>query len=232
MAQRGNIMRGLRRRAPALPHRRRLGFEPLEDRRLLAALFVNSPLDNTIAGDGLVTLREAILAANNDTTTELGHKGSFADEITFDFGHDGPETIMLTMGQLTINNNVTIVGAGHQLLTIDASGNDPTPDTNNGDGSRVFNIDDGLSTRSNVTISGVTLTGGDITGGGGAIRSLENLVLTDSTITDNSTRSDGSLVPSGGGILSRGGSLTIIRSTLPATRQLALAGAFTIATDN
>src|SRR5688572_20283314 len=102
MAQWGNIMRGRRHRAPALPQRRRLGFEPLEDRRLLAALFVTSPLDNTISGDGLVTLREAISAANNDTTTDLGHKGSFADEITFTLGREGPNTIVLTMGHLVI----------------------------------------------------------------------------------------------------------------------------------
>ena len=66
---------------------RRLRVEPLEDRRLLAALLVNSPLDNTVSGDGLVTLREAIHAADNDTTTDLGHKGSFADTISFEEIH-------------------------------------------------------------------------------------------------------------------------------------------------
>ncbi len=66
--------------------------------------------------------------------------------------------------------------------TIDASGNDPTPDVNNGDGSRVFNIDDGTTRRETVSISGLTLTGGDVggtftTGSGGAIRGVENLVV-------------------------------------------------------
>ena len=93
------------RRRSQSASRRRLRVEPLEDRRLLAALVVNSPFDNTVSGDGLVTLREAILAANSDTTTDLGHKGNFADAITFDFGHDGPQTIQLTMGQLTISGD-------------------------------------------------------------------------------------------------------------------------------
>src|SRR5213593_1455924 len=62
-------------------HRPRL--EPLEDRTAPAVLTVNSLLDNTTAGNGLVTLREAIPAANNDTTTDLGQTGSGADTIVF-----------------------------------------------------------------------------------------------------------------------------------------------------
>ena len=50
------------------------------------------------------------------------------------------------MGELAITDSTTIIGPGANLLTIDASGNDPTPGrTNNGDGSRVFNIDDGTA---------------------------------------------------------------------------------------
>ena len=37
-----------------------------------------------------------------------------------------------------------------------------------------------------VSISGLTLTGGDVTGSGGAIRSSENLAVTVSTISGNS----------------------------------------------
>ena len=42
---------------------RALRFEQCEDRRMLATLTVNSLLDNTIGGDGLLTLREAIIQA-------------------------------------------------------------------------------------------------------------------------------------------------------------------------
>ena len=39
------------------PYARRLRVEQLEDRRMLAVLMVNSPLDNITPGDNLVTLR-------------------------------------------------------------------------------------------------------------------------------------------------------------------------------
>ncbi|MEX0613529.1 MAG: hypothetical protein WD229_15535, partial [Pirellulales bacterium] len=77
------------RRANLAPLQRRLRFEPLEDRRLLAVLTVNSSLDNLSGGDGVVTLREAIIAANTDATTDLGHTGSGADTITFDAALSG-----------------------------------------------------------------------------------------------------------------------------------------------
>ena len=57
----------------------RLRFVPrlylMEDRLAPAILTVNSLLDDTPAGDGLVTLREAILADVNRETDDLGHTG-------------------------------------------------------------------------------------------------------------------------------------------------------------
>jgi len=41
-----------------------------------ATLAVNSLADNTTAGDGLVTLREAILASVNHAATDLGQAGT------------------------------------------------------------------------------------------------------------------------------------------------------------
>ncbi len=180
------------------PRHRRLKLEQLEDRRLLS-ITVDTLVDenNGIGAGAGTSLREAIAAATPGETIDFSITG----------------TISLTsLGQLTINKSLTISGPGVNLLTITAY--DPTPATKNGDGTRVINIDNSLALRSNVTISGMTLTGGDITGGGGAIRSLENLVLTDSTISDNSATSDGSLVAHGGGIYSRDGTLTVIRSTV------------------
>jgi hypothetical protein len=193
MTQRGNFIQG-RRRAPALPYHRSLRFEPLEGRHLLAALFVNSSLDNTIGGDGLVTLREAILAANNDTTTDLGHKGSFADEITFTLGREGPNTIMLTMGHLVINGDLKILGSGPDLFTIDASGSDMYPDEDNGSGSRVFDILLRPGLGWNVTLQGMTLTGGDASGRGGAIQSAGNLTLNSVRIIDNASLNNGGAI--------------------------------------
>ena len=82
---------------------------------------------------GDVSLREAI---------ELANAQAGADVVEFDPGlfAAGAGTILLTHGELKVTDSLTINGPGAELLTIDASGNDPTPDVNNGDGSRVFNI--------------------------------------------------------------------------------------------
>ena len=64
------------RRTARESSRRRAVGERLETRALLSAITVNSLADNLTAGDGLVTLREAIAAANADTTTDLGETAS------------------------------------------------------------------------------------------------------------------------------------------------------------
>ncbi len=77
-------------RSPAKrPPPTRLLVEPLEDRTVPSILFVNSAADDTTPGDGLVTLREAIEAANTDTTTDLGATGNGADFIFFLGSLDG-----------------------------------------------------------------------------------------------------------------------------------------------
>ncbi len=167
---------------------RRLRHEPLEKRDLLAVITVDTDLDVVDLDDGVTSLREAIFAAN----TVPGHQ-----EIVFDFGFDGPATIVLTEGELQITDSLTITGDGPDLLTIDASGSDPTPDENNADGSRVFSVRDFDSGNTlEVTIQGVTLTGGDAAGEGGAIVSSEALTIVDSVITENHSGS------SGGGVFS------------------------------
>src|SRR5437016_6131727 len=64
--------------------RARPSLEVLEGRIVPANLLVNSLLDNTTSGDGLVTLREAVLASNNLSSTDLGQAGTGNDTITFD----------------------------------------------------------------------------------------------------------------------------------------------------
>jgi hypothetical protein len=202
-----------RRRQPR--NLRQLRVEPLEDRRLLATLTVNSPLDNVIAADGLVTLREAILAANADATTDLGHTGDGADTILFDFGHDGPQTMLLTEGQLAITDSLTIDGYGADLLTIDA-GHGADGEFATGDGFRIFNVDDGkFNTTSQVEINGLTLTGGDAgsSNEGGAIRSVESLRIVESAITGNASDGYG-----GGAISSYEGNLYVANSTISGNR--------------
>jgi len=165
-------------------NRRPLRLERLEERCLLA-ITVTTLADTVDLNDGLTSLREAIFAANTVPGTDTIE---FAPALTA----AGPATILLTQGELQITDSLAIDGPGADLLTIDASGNDPTPDVNNGDGSRAFNIDDGsVETAIEVAISGVTLAGGDVFEQGGAIRTVEELHLLDATITDNAAQGGG-----------------------------------------
>jgi hypothetical protein len=164
--------------------RRHLSVEQLEDRRMLAMFTVTNLNDAPVAMTGSApgTLRQAIFDAN--ATNE-------PDVIEFQAGLTG--TITLTKGQLDINKALSIVGPGAAMLTIDASGNDPTPDStlhdgnnaNDGDGSRIFRCIEPIE----FSVSGVTLTGGD-TNFGGAIRHSAydfggSLAIADTVITGN-----------------------------------------------
>src|SRR5262245_32805007 len=185
-----------------LPQRRRLRLEPLEDRRLLS-ITVNTLVDEADGSivDGDISLRDAIAAAPSGETID------FAPALT----SGGAATINLTLGSLRITNNLTINGPGANMLTIDASGNDATPDLNNGDGSPVLVIsnDDFITPDKTVSISGLTLTGGDTYAGGG-IHNRENLTLTASIISGNAA------TDWGGGIYNYRGNLTVIDGTISA----------------
>lgn len=203
--------RRIRSRQPVGKHgtnsNRPLRFEPLEDRRLLS-ITVDTLIDeNDGVGIGAGTsLREAIAAAAPGDTINFAVTG----------------TINLTYGatnsthQLTIDKNLAIQGPGADLLTINAF--DPTPTQKNGDGSRAFTIDDGNATSlSNVSISGLTITGGDINTAGGAILAKENLTLSNSVVSGNTT-TQVSRTAGGAGIYSSNGSskpntLSIVGST-------------------
>ena len=129
------------------PLDRHLAFEPLEDRRLLSTVTVDTLIDVN-ASDGLTTLREAIAAAMPNDTIDFSVTGTIN---------------LSSLGQLTINKNLTITGPGANLLTVRAF--DPSGTV--GDGTHVFNVDDGNFTADKtVVISGLTLTGADVTASG------------------------------------------------------------------
>lgn len=145
---------------------------------------------------GRVSLRDAIAVAMPGDTI------NFAPSLTA----SGPATLLLTRGEIAFGKNLTIVGPGCNLLTIDASGSDQTPGF--GDGTRIFNFSDGNSLSDKIlSVSGVRLTGGD-SYRGGAIETDENLTVADSIITGNRALNDG------GGIFSYGGALNVINCTL------------------
>ncbi len=149
---------------------RQFRIERLEDRHMLATYVVDSKLDVIDPNDGVLTLREALTAAN----------ASPDEDDVIRFAESSYGSILLTNGFLWIEDEVAINGPGADLITIDASGNDPTPLVNDGLGSRIFTIDFDLDCEAFpvVDIVGLTLTGGD-TGAssfgfrGGAIRVLD-----------------------------------------------------------
>ncbi len=179
-------------------YRRSLRYEPLEDRRLLAVVTVDTLADTIDFNDGHTSLREAIFATN---TVPGADTINFAPALTA----NGPATILLTQGELKILDALTINGPGSNLLKIDASGNDPTPGKLDGKGSRIFNIDDGTTNDIDVSLFGLTMTGGD-KNVGGAIRSLEGVSIAYCTISGNGSYA-------GGGIYTRG-YLSVDHSTI------------------
>ena len=139
---------------------------------------VNSPGD-TIAEDGLLTLREAIEAIS--TGTQVGDapapiqlSGDYPLFIRFDDAILG-QTITLAQGDLDITESVWIQGPGAELLTIDAGGED-----------RAFAVQEA----GNVWISGLTIENGasGSNQGGGGIWAYD----TDFRLTDMVVRQCGS----------------------------------------
>ena len=170
---------------------------------------------NHSAGD--LSLREAITLANGSIGANTI---MFAASLT----SGGPATILLTQGELKITDTLAINGPGMNLLTIDASGNDPTPEINNFDGSRIFSIGDGISGNFiDVSINGLTLTGGDAEQ---AIGTGENLTVNSSNINGNNGAGisggvgtlsvNASIITgnSGGGIVFDQGTVTVSGSTI------------------
>ena len=201
----GRAARGRRRRQGG----RGWWIERLEDRTVPAIITVTSVADN-LDVDTQVTLREALQAANDDTSVDGSTAGSDADTIQFAAGLAG-QTITLGGTQLVINSALTINGLGATQLSI--SGNNT---------SRIFEV---LANNS-VTISGLTLTQGQADNGGGILNS-GILTISHSTISGNSVVFGGgeSAVHGGGGggILSNTGNgggirnlgrLTINNSTI------------------
>lgn len=169
----------------------RIDIGAYERQTLAASSFVVDTLVDELDGDyspGDVSLREAVSAANGSPGANTI---TFAPALT----SGGPATIVLTKGDMWLAEAATITGPGADLLTIDASGSDPTPALNNGDGSRIFTIN---STNQDFVISGLTLTGGDIStpsgyGIGGAIFNGDLLTLTGCVIKDNSADHGGGI---------------------------------------
>ena len=199
---------------------RKLRLETLEDRRMLATMVVTELGDgslNNLAGDGQLSLREAVAAINTGAPVDgVGPaSGQFGlnDAIVFnsDLFAGSAKTLSLTAGQLELQSSVILFGPSGNLLTIDAQQN-----------SRVVDI---TATSGNFTIAQMTLTGGETNGlsqGGGAVRSMTGgrLLISNSTITASATLGSTS---KGGGV-SASGPLEIIDSSITNNRTVQTGG--------
>jgi len=200
-----------------------LGLSTIPARSVLAATIGVTTFADELNTDGDCSLREAIRAANNDVATDACPAGIGADTINLPAG-----SYLLTLGGMGEDNNaagdldirmdLTIVGAGRAVTTIDGNGLD-----------RVFDIR--LNTTDTfVKISDVTIRGGfPGTDEGSGIRvrfgalTLDTVRVTDNTgaqaiyVWDSLTLAN-SRIPNNlgmGGIFVRdGGEATIRNSTI------------------
>lgn len=96
------------------PFLQRLRLEPLEDRRMLSVFAVNSMAD-AVAPDGVITLREALEAANTNAAFFDAPAGSETEtDVIIIFAQDpvDPAASRITLDgqQLTILDDVEIYG--------------------------------------------------------------------------------------------------------------------------
>ena len=127
--------------------------------------------------DGVVTLAEAIIAANTDTTTELGDTGFGLDTIDFSLLEQGSKTITLTQLLPIITSDIHFDGSTTEDLTISGGGN-----------VQVFFVNNGTVTFSCLTIANGFAKGGDggdgvAGGGGGAVGMGGGLFINSGTVT-------------------------------------------------
>ncbi len=166
-----------RRKRPRF-HGQRLHVEPLENRQLLATITVTTLSDGSISltqGDGVVSLREAIHAANNNISVDGSQAGSQGhDKIVFDPSLNG--TLFLEAGRISVEEELTVEGNGSSQTIIDGQ-----------QMSAVLRVH---ATANVATLRNLTVTGGKTTANltpGGAINSDADLAIFNSVISDNST---------------------------------------------
>jgi hypothetical protein len=186
---------------PWLEHRASpLRLESLEDRATPATFTVNSTADDLpVAGDGKLTLREAITKANLDPAT--------ADTIVVPAGVykialDTLDDDANTGGDFDILGSVTIQGAGVGRTIIDGQKKD-----------RVFDVRGTSPSSIRAVFQGVTIRNGEVSGhGGGILVGNADLVVRDSAVTGNGASESGGGVSNGAAPGTR--NVKVVRSTV------------------
>ncbi len=172
-------------------------------------IVVNSAADGPVdLTDTVITLRDAIAAANDDVAVSPGGVvASGFDVIVFDDALNG-QTITLTDGRLTVNQSLTIHGPGARQLTISGGGVSRIF-LFGGNGSNEYELFDltlaeGFASRNT--------PGETFNGSGGTIRminSTDSILLSDILLRDSATTNH-----SGGAIFVAFGDLTIRNSSI------------------
>ena len=183
-------------------------------------IWVTHLTDDTNPANGSCNLREAILAANTNTTVDACPAGDPLNADDIFFAKTGTITLINTLPKVEFDTN--IIGPGAALLTIDGSAL-----------GSVIEFEDTAGSPQFFTLSGVTITGGDA-GDGGGIRALNVsglLTVSDAVITGNIASGlgggirggnlwlervsiTGNMAYSAGGIYSTGPSLVLLESTI------------------
>lgn len=180
--------------------------EVLEARQLLSSITVTSLLDNTTGGDGQITLREALIAANTNSSVDgsVAGESGVQDRIVFADALAGRVELDAALGTLVISDSVRIEASGATRLTIDAR-----------EQYRVFDV---AASAGNVTFAGLAITGGRTTvdglaGAGAGIRSASvgTLSLESVELTSNHTSGNAA---HGAGLYAGAGNVSTVETTI------------------
>lgn len=173
-----------------------LGYDALEPRLALTAFIVNSAIDDaTGTEDGLISLREAIIAANTNAAFGDAPAGEETGD-TIQFSIAG-QNMRLDAGEIAITDDLQILGMSSNN-TID------------GNGGRIFSI----SSNESVAIARITLSDGRADQGG-AINStgFGSRILVGVTFDNNTATGTG-----GGAVYSETGNIFVTDSNFSNNR--------------
>lgn len=182
-----------------------LSYNALEARNLLATFMVTTAIDsNADVMDGVISLREALIAANTNAAFGDAPAGDAnGDMIRF---HESVynKTMTLDLGQIEISDDVLIQGG---ISNVIISGNEAT---------RLFSV----SASERVGFSKLTFTGGSADFGGAMIiNGSGSTILSETTFTNNSSSY------AGGAIYYANGNMFISDTSFSENRSV-LGGAF------
>lgn len=183
---------------------------PLAASPAAAAVITVSITADTVADDGDCSLREAIIAANDNVATGLADgecpagSSSETDTVTVPAGIYPLGDALVALNNAGAVDDLHITGAGADVTVLDSGGAD-----------RIFTLGAGAT----ATIAGVTITNGFTNTSGGGIFNAGNLTVNDSTLSANQT-----FVPSDHAVFGAAihntnvGTLTVTNSTLSANK--------------